>query len=287
MNKIVSTKRTSAIFLAIVLVAGTIALTDPTFMINAQATSDREKAYDNDEKKSYKKDSYDSKYSSYKDDYKSEYSSYEKDDRDYDKSNKDSSSVNIKKIKCNNINVNLNGVDADIRLPFNHNPLNGVIAEAQAAEDEETNSFEKSGSKNNDDEHGQSDSDRDFKFVCINNNNNIVAVGEPEPPTCEECFTKVLTDEEELDDLIEAIENDGGPASLQELCALITQFVQDADFRAFISERLFTLGGDVGISEDKINEILDCLEEVFGEDFPREFNGEPLTVQQMNWESWK
>ena len=48
---------------------------------------------------------------------------------------------------------------------------------------------------------------------------------------------------------------------------LLTIF--DEEGRAFLSERLFTLGGDVGISQDKINEILDCLEEVFGCDFKR------------------
>jgi hypothetical protein len=30
---------------------------------------------------------------------------------------------------------------------------------------------------------------------------------------------------------------------------------------------------------------LDCLEEVFGGDFPREIIEEPLTAQQMNWKS--
>ena len=77
MTKIVSIKETSAIFLAIVLVLGTIALTFPSFSVEAQATSDREKDYDNDyeDKKSYDKD-----------DYKSEYSSYGKyEDRDDDK----------------------------------------------------------------------------------------------------------------------------------------------------------------------------------------------------------
>jgi hypothetical protein len=196
-----------------------------------------------------------------------------------------------KKVKCNNINVNLNGLDVEIGVPNGNGPVNGVIALAQEADDddddEKSNSIESNDDGNYNGKDAQSDSDTNSKIVCINNNNNIVAVGEPEPPTCEECFTKVLSEEEEkLDDLIEAIENDGGPASLQELCELFTEFVQDADFRAFISERLFTLGGDVEIPGDKINEILDCLEEVFGEDFPREFNGEPLTVQQMNWKSW-
>jgi len=49
------------------------------------------------------------------------------------------------------------------------------------------------------------------------------------------------------------------------------------------------LGGDVDISEDKINEILDCLEKVFGGEFPREIlpDLEPLSVQQQhtNWKS--
>ena len=195
-----------------------------------------------------------------------------------------------KKVKCNNINVNLNGIDVNIGLPFNNGPVTNLVALAQDDNDDdeiESNSIESNDDGNYNGKDAQSDSDTNSKIVCINNNNNIVAVGEPEPPTCEECFTKVLSEEEEkLDDLIEAIENDGGPASLQELCELFTEFVQDADFRAFISERLFTLGGDVEIPGDKINEILDCLEEVFGEDFPREFNGEPLTVQQMNWKSW-
>jgi hypothetical protein len=285
LNKIVSIKKTSAIFLAIVLVTGTIALAVQSFSVEAQATSDREKDYDNDEKDSYGKDRDRNDESRDHDkDYDEDDKKSHGKDKDDDKSKKDSNSVSIKKVKCNNINLNLNGIDADIRLP-----INGVIAEAQAAEDEGTNSFEKSGGKSND-KKGQSDSDRDYRFVCINNNNNIVAIGEPEPPTCEECFTKVLSEEEEkLDDLIQAIEvaSEGEVSSLQELCELFTEVVQDEGFRAFISETLFTLGGDVRISEDKINEILDCLEELFGEDFPREFNGEPLTVQQMNWKSWK
>ena len=100
--------------------------------------------------------------------------------------------------------------------------------------------------------------------------------------TCEKCFEQFLT-EKELDDLIQAIIEDGGPDSLQGLCDFIANSLDNLG-RAFISDRLFVLGEDVEISEDKINEILDCLEEVFGGDFPREING-PLTAQQMNWKS--
>jgi hypothetical protein len=257
-------------FLAIVLVLGTVAFTAPSFMTNVQATSDREKDYDHDEDKK----------------------SYDKDDRDYDKSKKESSSsVSIKKVKCNNINVNLNGLDVEIGVPNGNGPVNGDVAVAQEAEDDEeseSNSIETNNDKSHEGRDRQSDSNKDSKIVCINNNNNIVVGEEPEPPTCEECFTTVLTDEE-LEDLIQAFEEDseGFISSLNDLCEFITENVEFADFRAFISDRLLVLGGDVGISEDKINKILDCLEEVFDEDFPREIIEEPLTAQQqMNWKSW-
>ena len=87
MSKIVLTKRTSAIFLAIVLIAGTIALSPTFFMVGtAQATSDHEKDYDKYDKKSYiciyddRKSSHDDRKSYEKDNYKStEYPSYGKD----------------------------------------------------------------------------------------------------------------------------------------------------------------------------------------------------------------
>jgi hypothetical protein len=266
LNKIVLRKTTSAMFLAIVLVLGTIAFTAPSFMTNAQATSDRERDYDNDEDKK----------------------SYDKDDKDYDKSKKESNSVFVKKVKCNNINVNLNGINANIGLP-NNGPVTSPIAVAQEEEeedDEKSNSIERNDDESDEGRDRQSDSNTNSKIVCINNNNNIVAIGEPEPPTCEECFTKVLSEEEEkLDDLIQAIIEDGGPDSLQGLCEFIAGDLSE-EGRAFISDRLLVLGEDVEISEDKINEILDCLEEVFGGDFPREILEEPLTAQQqMNWNS--
>ena len=253
-------------------------------------SSDEEK--DNDDKKSYGKDrdrddksrdheKYDDEKSYGKDRDESKYTSYDKDNSYKSKD----SSVNIKKVKCNNINVNLNGLDVNVGLPFNDGPVTGPIAVAQEAEDdEESNSIERNNDKSYDGKDAQSDSDTNSRIVCINNNNNIVVGEEPEPPTCEECFTTVLTDEE-LDDLIQAIIENGGPPSLQELCDFIAGDLSE-EGRAFISDRLFVLGEDVEISEDKINEILDCLEEVFGGDFPREILEEPLTAQQqMNWKS--
>jgi hypothetical protein len=280
LTKKVLKKKTSAIFLAIILVLGTIALTLPSFSVEAQATKDRENDYDHDEdKKSYDKD-----------DYKSEYSSYGKyKDRDHDKYKKDSSSsVSIKKVKCNNINVNLNGIDVNIGGLPDNGPVTGPMALAQEEADDnelESNSIQNDNDKSSDGRDGQSDSGKDSRIVCINNNNNIV-VGEE--LTCEDCFTKVLSDEE-LDDLIQAIIEDGGPHSIQELCELLTENIDDADSRAFLSDRLFVLGNDVGISKHTINRILDCLEKVFGEEFPRVIlpDLEPLSVQQQQHMNWK
>jgi len=90
-----------------------------------------------------------------------------------------------------------------------------ALVQEEADDNElESNSIE----NDNDDSNGQSDSGK-YSIVCINNNNNVV-IGEDIELTCADCFTKVLSDEE-LDDLIQAIENDGGPASLQELCDFI------------------------------------------------------------------
>jgi hypothetical protein len=99
-SKIVSTtKTTSAIFLAIVLVTGTIALYSPSFLItpaNAQTEPPYYEAYD---------------YTGYGDDYKQQ-SIYS-----YDNNYKSKDSDFIKKIKCNNNNININGENTgDINL---------------------------------------------------------------------------------------------------------------------------------------------------------------------------
>ena len=62
MSKIVSTKKTNAIFLAIVLIAGTFAAISPSFMTGAQAF-----LMDNNYEPDYGMDSYDDKQSYGKD----------------------------------------------------------------------------------------------------------------------------------------------------------------------------------------------------------------------------
>ena len=194
MSKILLTKKSSAIFLAIVLIAGTIALSPTFFMVGtAQASSDDEKDYDKyDKKSSYEKDNYKS----------TEYPSYEK-DNSYDKS-KDSSNVIIKKIKCNNINVNLNGFNG-IDVNVVPTALNGLATdEAQASEDEGEIGASSSGSGERN-HNGYQYNDKNFRFVCINNNNfEVVETTTSTPtepqPTCEECFTKILSPDQ-VDDI--------------------------------------------------------------------------------------
>jgi len=259
LNKIVSIKTTSAIFLAIVLVTGTIALSIPSFMIGAaQASSDREKDHDN--KKSYGKDNYES-----------QYSSYEKDNNNY-KSKKDSSSssVSIKKVKCNNINVNLNGLDVNIGASNG----NSSIAEAQASEEDEgetiTSSFENDERNNN----GYNQNDKDFKFVCINNNNNTVVTvnettPEPEPPIseCEECFEANLnaTLQEDLEEAIA----EGYPIffrgeitdvfSIAEFCELIEKDATFSDLRGSLENLFESL--PVGPGAEVFNKLSLCIAE--------------------------
>ena len=90
MRKIESTKRTNAIFLLIVLLTGTFAALSPSFMTGAQAF-----LMDNNYKPDYGMNSHDYK------------QSYGKDSNNYYKSKDSSSSSN--NVKCNNINVNVNG----------------------------------------------------------------------------------------------------------------------------------------------------------------------------------
>ena len=120
MNKIVSIKITSSIFLATLLILGTLATISPSFMVGAQAVPEYGMdSYGSDygmnnsyDKRSYGNDnSYDSQYSFHKPDYKPKFPSYDKDNY---KSKKDDNSknVSINKIKCINNNLNINGNNA-------------------------------------------------------------------------------------------------------------------------------------------------------------------------------
>ncbi len=260
MNNIVFIKRTSAIFLAIVLVLGTISLTVPSFSVEAQATSDREKDYDNDyeDKKSYDKD-----------DYKSEYSSYGKYDRDHDKSKKDSTSVFVKKVKCNNINVNLNGIGVNIGGLPNNGPVTEPIAVAQQEEDDDKD-IESISVENDNDEcyegrDGKSDSEIS-SIVCINNNNNIVVGGgdedDGEPDACEECFTKILTNEQ-ISGFIVGFEQATGESfvTLQDVCEYIIQNQGTEDLNEDLVQAAVTNVNPEQILYEVYVQLIECLQD--------------------------
>ena len=213
-NSTITTK-ISAAFLATVLVAGIVAVISPSFMMGAQAQEYRmEDRYSNQEESDYGMDSYEEKSygsepdygtDSYgqkaygNDDYKSQYSSYGKDDRKDDRE-KAKDSVSIKKVKCNNINLNLNGLNITSGGSANGGANGGANDAADASD-----SISANGYGNDDRKKKVVDKKDGFTFVCINNNNNNVTVsnvtgGVPTPtPTpvedeCEECFDNLTVD---------------------------------------------------------------------------------------------
>jgi hypothetical protein len=113
LSNIVSTTKFNAIFLAAVLVVGTFAAISPSFIIGINAQSESESynyEMEDDRYNDYKQDygmynSYDKRPygNSYDQDYKSDYSSY----GEYKDKSKDGDF--IKKIKCDNNNLNING----------------------------------------------------------------------------------------------------------------------------------------------------------------------------------
>ena len=204
MNKLVSIKYTSAIFLTIVLVTGIIALSSQSFKTaNAlssplfteenkyestgyqpEYTGQKSNIYestkykmDRYEKPSYSNDNYQQQpeYSTYITNYESQYSSYGK-DNNY--KSKDSSSAIIKKINCNNINVNLNGLDINATAASGSGDTNdGAVESARLMENGNANNGGYGERNNNYAQRGN-----DFTFVCINNNNNTIVVGPDSPP---------------------------------------------------------------------------------------------------------
>ena len=117
------------------------------------------------------------------------------------------------------------------------------------------------------------------KIECENENeiNNELTIAtitqaqqqeqQPETPTCETCFTDYLTEEEITDLFTFAGE---GPSTLEGLCQYIDEIIQDEN--AILGFSAFLLGfADFHptVTEDDVNNILDCLEEVFGVTFPR------------------
>jgi hypothetical protein len=236
----------SAIFLAFVLVTGTIsALSSQSSFITGIAQA---QPY-------YGMDSYDKPYG--------------KDDRDKSKDN-----VNLKKVKCNNINVNVNGAELNV-TSF---PLSGLGADEEDGVDRSIGSY---GSYGRD---GQSGSDNDFKFVCINNNNNtaVVEVEEPIPPVnqtidierCEGCFIAAgVADQQFLVALFAALNGPGIAItlganvhianSLFELCFILDTFAfNEARLDSALTQINQQTGNNLNAAE--IQTLKQCLAEELG-----------------------
>ncbi len=157
MNKIVSTKTTSTIFLAIVLVTGTIAAISPYFLT---VTAEAQSYY------------------------------YDGMDNSYYKSQKDSSkSVLINKLKCLNNNININGNNTgDINIGNKGQGYLGVSSSDGIGYDG-SEGYSKQGKgfdcviNNNNN-----------NINIITDGGNVTDGNVTEPQTCEECFEQFLTE---------------------------------------------------------------------------------------------
>jgi len=235
LNRIVSIK-INTLFLSAILIAGTIALSSPSFMAGAQAQQDYgiENNYD---KKSNGKD------------------------------------VSVKSIKCNNVNVNVNGLELNGLPPF----LNNLLASDGQDGYGDASSYG-SGSYGN---VGQSGYDNNsFKFVCINNNNNtVIGEGEepipPEPTKAQLNVTKLVTCQEtDGSSLVPSIQQIS--LNCDDLLALITedQFtitvtdtnVSPSNFNGSETGTLVTLdAGPFTVTEepyDSVAEDVETLEDI-------------------------
>jgi hypothetical protein len=226
-NEILSIKRNSAIFLATVLLAGTIALSSPSFMTNVSAQSESYYGMDNNNYKSqYGQDKYKTK-----------------------------DNVVVKKINCNNINVNVNGLELNGLPPFLGNLLASDGQDGYGGA-----SSYGSGSYGDGGQSGYDKNNNSFKFVCINNNNNTVILGdEPsEPMTCEECFTENIIDEIQLTNFTGTIVVYTEFGDLEGLC----EFLLDPTFTNNEKiEQLLLIFNRTNIPTEVRLSILECLDE--------------------------
>jgi hypothetical protein len=242
LNKIVSIKF-NTLFLSAILIAGTIALSSPLFMTNASAQSESYYGMDNNNYKSqYGQDKYKTK-----------------------------DNVVVKKINCNNVNVNVNGLELNGLPPFLGNLLASDGQDGYGGA-----SSYGSGSYGN---VGQSGYDNNsFKFVCINNNNNTVIEAEEEPvppippvnecPEAEEieaCFEEFL---EQYPTLVAALESpegltaeiNGEEVTLRSFADICLVLLESVTTYNEISPALFTILDEV-LPPGAIlfGELMDCI----------------------------
>ena len=195
---------------------------------------------------------------------------YYQDDNRYGYDNnhpKKSSHVDIQKIKCVNSNINVNGIDIT-EIPQDANML--AAANEAGAGPDGTNTQNGNGLGD------RINFDRNLVNICINVNvNDQLKVspptdGEPQPPTCEECFTQNLQLEEINDLLSEIGFISDSNLTLQELCDFIADIVAagNQEQLQFLSSNLALAFLDATLTEDQFNTVLDCLNDIFNNAIP-------------------
>ena len=116
--------------------------------------------------------------------------------------------VTVKKIKCNNINANLNG---DIEVGAS------PALSALATKHKEQMKVQIGANSGNDGRGGDgrpSGDDSNSRFICINNNDNTVVEGEEPDLACEECFAANSNLQTAIEDFLvdfDGITIDAGP----------------------------------------------------------------------------
>jgi hypothetical protein len=145
LRKKVSTK-INAIFLTVVLIAGTFVLMSPSFMRGA---AQAEPGYEMNNEKP--------KYPSYKP------------DNNYYKFEDSSSSISIKKVNCNNVNLNVNDASVNVGRPSLGDTTSLETSGTEGQEITTANNFA-NGERNGN--NGFKKDKDGFVYVCINNNNN-------------------------------------------------------------------------------------------------------------------
>src|SRR5215211_71661 len=288
----------SAAFLAIVLVTGTITLIAPSFMVGAAAQAQQdysgmdsrynsyepepgyppqyaEKEYNNYPRE-YEMDSYKQSYRNYyyeqpeypsykPDSYKPKYPSYGKD------KSKDSSSVSINKLNCINTNfINIGNINGSIN----------TFAPGRTADSEGDTDAGSLGWNGEGYDNGYN-KQKDKGFSCIINNtiNNTIVGGNatdgngnvPEPRTCEECFTEILTPEQISD--IEVAFGSGEPGegivvdfdgfqvtitSFEQFCELLLMLTTTTvQLDSVVNQLILPVEPDP--SPETIADIVDCI----------------------------
>jgi hypothetical protein len=235
-----------SLFLAFMLIAGTIAAFTPSFIIGVNAQSEpyyRDNSYGSEQeyppeyadsnsynsyepeyrmdnyKKLYSNDNYEQpEYPSYQPDYKSKYPSYGKDDRD--KSKDSSNSVSLNKIKCINNNVNINGNNAG-NVSLGNKGVTAAAEGYSGAYSSGENGYGSEGYYN--DGYNNKKQDKGFECIINNNNNNTNQTIPPGPTTTTLNVAKaVRCVDENVNSLVPSIQQAGAIEDCEELEAIIT-----------------------------------------------------------------